>query len=379
MKINIWPTKKLGEVLDYEQPGKYIVNTKSYRDDYKTPVLTAGKTFILGHTNEKDNVFPIDELPVIIFDDFTTAIKFVDFPFKVKSSAMKILHAKRGKADIKFLFYAMKTMRLNHHTHKRYWISEYSKKQITLPPLIEQKKIVGKIEKLFAKIDEAQKLREEAKFETASLFQSTLNEIFEEGKLKGWEEVKLSQITEKIDRIDPKKHFRSEFSYIDISSVRFNNDTIMARNIPINKAPSRARQLVKKSDTIFATTRPYLKHIAIIPDNLSDSVASTGFCIIRGKADIVEPRYLYNIVMSDYFVEKIIPFQKGATYPAVSDSIIFNQIIPLPSIAEQKKIVARLDKLTEKVREMQKLQAETAAEMKNLKQSILAKAFKGEL
>ena len=81
---------QLCELLSYEQPTKYIVDSTEYNDSFKTPVLTAGKTFILGYTNEKDNIF--DQLPVIIFDDFTTATKYVDFKFKVKSSAMKILH-----------------------------------------------------------------------------------------------------------------------------------------------------------------------------------------------------------------------------------------------------------------------------------------------
>src|SRR3989344_8622628 len=107
-----YPRKKLAEVLDYEQPGKYIVSSKNYRSEYKTPVLTAGKTFILGNTNEKENIFPAEKLPVIIFDDFTTAIKFVDFPFKVKSSAMKILHPKKKEADAKYLFYLMQTIKL---------------------------------------------------------------------------------------------------------------------------------------------------------------------------------------------------------------------------------------------------------------------------
>jgi len=119
-----WPLVKLGEVLEYEQPTKYIVNSVDYDDSYKTPVLTAGKTFILGYTNEKDGIFPTNKLPVVIFDDFTTAIKFVDFPFKVKSSAMKILHVKQGEADIRFLFQVMKTIKFRHEEHKRYWISE---------------------------------------------------------------------------------------------------------------------------------------------------------------------------------------------------------------------------------------------------------------
>jgi len=141
-----WPLVKLGEVLEYEQPTKYIVNSVDYDDSYKTPVLTAGKTFILGYTNEKDGIFPTNKLPVVIFDDFTTAIKFVDFPFKVKSSAMKILHVKQGEADIRFLFQVMKTIKFRHEEHKRYWISEYSKIKIPLPPIEVQKEIVEQIE-----------------------------------------------------------------------------------------------------------------------------------------------------------------------------------------------------------------------------------------
>lgn len=139
-----WPTVELGEVLDYEQPTKYIVNSVNYNDDYPTPVLTAGKTFILGHTNEKDGIFD-KGLPVIIFDDFTTAIKLVDFPFKVKSSAMKILHADKSKVDIRFLFYFMQKIKFPINEHKRYWISEYSKIKIPLPPLKIQKEIMQKV------------------------------------------------------------------------------------------------------------------------------------------------------------------------------------------------------------------------------------------
>jgi type I restriction enzyme S subunit len=81
------------DCLDYLQPTKYLVSSTTYDDKYKTPVLTAGKTFILGFTDETNGIFK-DNLPVIIFDDFTTATKFVDFPFKAKSSAMKILLAR---------------------------------------------------------------------------------------------------------------------------------------------------------------------------------------------------------------------------------------------------------------------------------------------
>lgn len=92
--------KELGEVVDYEQPTKYIVKSKEYSDDYSVPVLTAGQTFILGYTNEETGIYPASkEHSVIIFDDFTTARKWVDFEFKVKSSAMKILSIKSECQD----------------------------------------------------------------------------------------------------------------------------------------------------------------------------------------------------------------------------------------------------------------------------------------
>ena len=142
-----WEYKQLEDVLDYEQPQKYIVESTEYSDDYTTPVLTAGKSFIIGHTNERSGI--CTNVPVIIFDDFTTDSKFVDFPFKVKSSAMKILHPK-GDINLKYLAYFMSITRLVGTTHKRYWISEYSKIKVPVPPKEEQDKIVFLIEKFYS-------------------------------------------------------------------------------------------------------------------------------------------------------------------------------------------------------------------------------------
>jgi type I restriction enzyme M protein len=156
---NKWDKKAFDEVLDYEQPTEYIVGSTNYNNTNKIPVLTAGKKFILGYTDEKNNIFPTNKLPVIIFDDFTTATKFVDFPFKVKSSAMKILHKKDDNVDVKYLFYFMQTIKHNHNTHKRYWISEYSKIKIPIPPLSEQKKIVESLDILSKKLNLSEKIK----------------------------------------------------------------------------------------------------------------------------------------------------------------------------------------------------------------------------
>jgi type I restriction enzyme S subunit len=136
-----WEVKKLGEVLTYEQPTNYLVSSTEYEDRFETPVVTAGKTFILGFTNETSGIFK-DDLPVIIFDDFTTATQFVDFPFKAKSSAMKILKAKRNM-NIKFIYEAMQMINYEIGGHGRHWISVFADMEILFPDIIEQTKIAN--------------------------------------------------------------------------------------------------------------------------------------------------------------------------------------------------------------------------------------------
>ncbi len=145
-----WVLVPLEDITEYEQPQPYIVQDTLYSDTYTIPVLTAGKSFILGYTNEDFGVY--DNVPAIIFDDFTTDSKLVEFHFKVKSSAMKIIQVKRG-LSIEYVAMFMSTTRLIGETHKRYWISEYSKILIPIPPLEEQNRIVEKVNSIYCELD----------------------------------------------------------------------------------------------------------------------------------------------------------------------------------------------------------------------------------
>jgi len=145
-----WAICRLEDIVEYEQPTAYIVKSTAYSDDYSTPVLTAGKSFIIGYTDETEGIY--NNLPCIIFDDFTTASRLVDFPFKVKSSAMKILQVNKV-IDIEYVSLFMSITRLVGDTHKRYWISEYSKLEIPIPPQKEQKRIIRMIHQLFKNLE----------------------------------------------------------------------------------------------------------------------------------------------------------------------------------------------------------------------------------
>lgn len=134
-----WKQIPLEHCLDYQQPTPYLVADTKYSPAFNTPVLTAGKTFILGYTDEQQGIFS-EGLPVVIFDDFTTASQFVDFPFKAKSSAMKILQAKNG-ADIKFMYETLQTLSYEVGAHERHWISNFAPMLVPVPKLAEQQKI----------------------------------------------------------------------------------------------------------------------------------------------------------------------------------------------------------------------------------------------
>ncbi len=145
----------LGDILKYEQPGPYIVKNTNYNDSFDMPVLTPGKTFILGYTDEKDGIYKATkDNKVIIFDDFTTVSRLVDFDFKIKSSAMKILHiSDKSKFDIEYMYYLLQTINIIVDTHKRFWISEYAPLKVRIHTYDEQIRIKNKIKSVFETID----------------------------------------------------------------------------------------------------------------------------------------------------------------------------------------------------------------------------------
>jgi|SRR5690242_16639096 len=157
--IEGWSEISLGDVLKYEQPYKYAVEDAHYNANSGIPVLTAGKSFILGYTNETSGVY--SKLPIIIFDDFTTDCKYVDFPFKVKSSAMKFLNERNeNEVDLKFIFEVLQTVKLRTTggDHKRRWISEFSKIRIKAPKFSEQTRIAQILSKADAAITQTEAL-----------------------------------------------------------------------------------------------------------------------------------------------------------------------------------------------------------------------------
>jgi len=150
------PNKQIKDVLSYEQPTRYIVTDTEYsNDDTLIPVLTANTAFILGYTDEVEGVYRKGEC--IIIDDFTLDCKIVDFPFKVKSSAIKILTAKSG-ISIRYMYEYLKYMELDTSEHKRHYIAEIEPIEIVVPSKIEMDNIAQLFNVLDKRYDAAHRL-----------------------------------------------------------------------------------------------------------------------------------------------------------------------------------------------------------------------------
>lgn len=235
---DFWNPEQLSDILDYERPDNYIVKDTNYLNE-GTPVLTANKSFILGYTQETDGI--CKNIPAIIFDDFTVDKKYVDFPFKVKSSAIKILRPK-GKDDLKFIFELMSLIRFEAKEHKRYYISAYQNLTVPFPKPKEQQKIAACLSSLDEVITaESQKL-DILQDHKRALLQNLLPQEreavpkfrFNDFKDSGdWEETTLTQVADYENGkaheqdIEDKGHFivvNSKFISTDGEVKKFTNN-----------------------------------------------------------------------------------------------------------------------------------------------------------
>lgn len=198
---------------------------------------------------------------------------------------------------------------------------------------------------------------------------------------QNWEIKKLGDVCEKKQNIKWKDESNeSYYSYIDLSSVnRDTNQIDETQKINAFNAPSRAQQIVKEGDVIFGTTRPTLKRVCIIPSQYDNQICSTGFCVLRANKKLVYPTWIYHFLLSEDFYKYIEPLQRGANYPAVTDSDVMNFSISLPPLAEQERIVKELDALSAKINTLKANYRRQIECCDELRQSLLKKAFEGEL
>ncbi|MCF8231010.1 MAG: restriction endonuclease subunit S [Bacteroidales bacterium] len=252
--------------------------------------------------------------------------------------------------------------------------------QIPIPPLPEQKQIVAILDQAFEAIDRAKANIEKNIQNARELFQSKLDEMFAQ-KGDNWEGAKLRKICQTTSNIKWDEVDDYYYEYIDLSSVSRDSFNITyTKTISAQNAPSRAKKLIKENDVLFATTRPTLKRVTIVPHKYSNQICSTGFAVLRCIENQVKPKWIFYFLQSSEFMEKIEASQRGASYPAVTDKDVKDNSIVFPkSLDVQEHLTLKLDNIRIKTEHLISQYIAKTKSLEELKKSLLQKAFEGEL
>lgn len=397
---------ELGELLSYEQPTPYIVESTKYSNTYKIPVLTAGKSFIIGHTNETTGIY--DKLPVIIFDDFTTSSQYVNFKFKVKSSAMKILTANKELVLPKYIFYRMQIINFEHSTHKRYWIQQYSKLKVAIPSIDEQNRIVSRIEELFSELDKGVETLQVIKEQLAVYRQAVLKDAFE-GKWKYEQRASISnsisfgEVNEnEINKLAP---IPSEWKYVYLSDLgelgrgkskhRPRNDKRLFENgiypfFQTGDVKSAPNLLVdcKKKYGEFGLAQSKLWPAGTLCITIAANIAETCFLGIEGcfPDSIVgftpDERKVFKEYVR-YFIEaskiRLWAYAPATAQKNINLNTLENLIVPYCNIDEQRFIVAEINARLSLCDHIEQTVDTALSQAEAMRRSILKKAFEGGL
>jgi type I restriction enzyme S subunit len=350
-----WTLDELEQCLDYLQPTPYLVESTDYKDEYKTPVLTAGKSFILGYTNEKVGVFR-ENLPVIIFDDFTTATQFVDFPFKTKSSAMKILLAKSGN-NIKFVYEAMQTINYQVGVHQRHWISIFSKLKIAIPEPQEQQKIASCLssldEVIAAHSQKLDELKDYKKGLMQNLFPQEGEKVpkyrFKEFENDGeWELKPFSKYIKLYRGSSPRPIIEYQTQGVDgVNWIKI-GDTgsvtdFVIRSVSEKITPKGAEKsrAVRRGELILANSMSYgSTYLLDIEGCIYD-----GWFVLREYDEVFDKQFLLQLLNSEFMQNQYKKLAAGGIVQNISSEIVYSTLLPKTSKAEQQKIASCLSSL----------------------------------
>ena len=252
--------------------------------------------------------------------------------------------------------------------------------QIPLPPLPEQKRIVARIEALFSKIDEIKRLRKEANDLAKTLLPSALHEVFSKADEKGWKWVRLGEIAFMRKQVTrPKGYPNEEFELYSIPAYHKTGYPEIRKGFEIGSS----KFLVKSQDVLFGKLNPHIPKVWIVKNQTGKrQIATTEFFPIYAKnGNELLSKYLYWSLRDLRFLDSVLKLVIGTTgsRKRLQKGDFLNLEIPLPPLEEQKRIIAYLDTIQQKAQTLQKLQTETEMEIERLRESILHKAFRGEL
>lgn len=368
---------ELGELLQYEQPTAYIVESTDYNDAFPTPVLTAGKSFILGYTNETEGIFR--NIPVIIFDDFTTATQYVTFPFKVKSSAMKILHVNRDLVLPKYIYYRMQLIQFDHSTHKRYWIQQYSKIKVDIPDLETQEKLVYKIEELFSQLDAGVETLKKTKTQLVVYRQAVLKAAFS-SLMEKTPIREMSSLVTSGSRGWAQYYAENGARFIRITDltrdgIQLKNDSIQYVALPEKAEGKRSR--LAAGDVLVSITAD-LGSIALIPESIAEAYINQHIAMIRFN-NPSQGEFMAWYLRSEWGQKDLLKNKRGGGKLGLGLDDIRDTPVPVVSDEKARQTVAFIDNRLSVCDSIEQTVDTALQQADAMRQSILKEAFEGRL
>lgn len=373
-----WTEYELGELLSYEQPTPYIVESTDYSDSYDTPVLTAGKSFIIGYTNETSGIY--DNLPVIIFDDFTTSTQYVNFPFKVKSSAMKILTANTELVVPKFIFYRMQIVEFDHSTHKRYWIQQYSKIKVKIPPIPEQERIVAQIEELFSELDNGVETLKKTKQQLAVYRQAVYASVYQENDMRPITD--FFEVSGGLTKNSKRNELSLKMPYLRVANVYYNElDLSEIKFIGVSENEVQKTTL-KKDDLLFVEgngSKEQIGRVAMWDGSIENCLHQNHLIKGRPLGNML-PQYALFYLISAHGRKQILRVASSTSgLYTLSTNKVRNLLIPFVDIENQKQFISIIEERLSVCDSIEKAVDIALQQAEAMRQSILKKAFEGEL
>lgn len=378
---------ELGELLYYEQPTPYIVESTDYNDAYETPVLTAGKSFILGYTDEKEGIY--DQLPVIIFDDFTTASQYVNFKFKVKSSAMKILTPVTELVLPKYIYYRMQIINFDHSTHKRYWIQQYSKIRVSIPPIPEQERIVARIEELFSQLDAGVETLKKTKAQLSVYRQAVLKEAFNSTEV----DCKMLPIAEILAKtrkgmstgpfgtmIKKSDHKATGVPMLGIENIGRGQFVDGNKIYVTAEKAEELKAFSLRAGDIIVSRSGTVGEICAVPERAEGSLLSTNLMRVSLDNTMIRSDYFIALFQSKGIVlDQIKELCKGSTRDFLNQTILKQIVFPVPSMEKQEEIVSIIEAQMSVCDSIEQTVDIALQQAEAMRQSILKDAFEGRL
>lgn len=374
-----WGIKPFGQCI---KKVKYTEKqpTKSFLPEGKFPIVSQEKELISGYSNNQNAVFSVKS-PVVIFGDHTKVVKYIDFDFVIGADGVKILQPIE-EINAKYFYYYLIHLHLRDLGYARHY-KLLKECVVFYPPLSEQKRIVEKLDKIFAAIDKAKSKTEKSLQNAKDVFSSYLNNIFNHSAYN-WEEKTLGEVC---DIYIGKTPARSNISYWDKNKETnniwlsiadllntTNKQVFSSKEFLSNKGASLVP--IVEPGTLLLSFKLTIGRVAFagVPLRTNEAIAQLPI----QDSQILDKNYLY-YYLQYYDYEQLLRGDVKVKGKTLNKEKLKNLTVQYPSLPEQKRIVEKLDILQSKTQELEKIYTQKLADLEELKQSVLQQAFNGKL